>query len=116
MAAPRAYASLVFALAVVPHARADVVLPYLIADHMVVQRGRPVHIWGKAEPGEAVAVTFRGAESRAVADPLGRWSVYLPPGEAGGPFAMTIRGADTISFDDVLVGDVWVASGQSNME
>jgi sialate O-acetylesterase len=97
-------------------ARADVVLPYLIADHMVVQRGLPVHIWGMAEPGEAVSVAFRGAERRAAADALGRWSVSLPPGDAGGPFAMTIRGANTISLADVLVGDVWVASGQSNME
>ena len=97
-------------------ARGNVQLPYLIADHMVVQRGLPVHIWGMAEPGEAVSVAFRGAERHAVADPLGRWSVSLPPGDAGGPFAMTIRGANTVSLEDVLVGDVWVASGQSNME
>lgn len=94
-------------------ARAEIKLPYLIADHMVVQRGLPVHIWGKADPGERVAVAFRGAERAAVADSLGRWSVYLPPGDAGGPFTMTINGT---VFPDVLVGDVWVASGQSNME
>jgi sialate O-acetylesterase len=97
-------------------ARADVTLPYLIADHMVVQRGMPVHIWGRAVPGESVTVVFRGAERAAAADPLGRWSVYLPPGDGGGPFPMTIRGANAITLQDVLVGDVWVASGQSNME
>ncbi|MBZ5584588.1 MAG: sialate O-acetylesterase, partial [Acidobacteriia bacterium] len=96
--------------------RANIELPYLIADHMVLQRGLPVHIWGKAEPGETVSVAFRGAERKAVTDPLGRWSVFLPPGEAGGPFAMAVRGANSIALQDILVGDVWVASGQSNME
>jgi sialate O-acetylesterase len=96
--------------------RATVKLPYLIADHMVVQRGLPVHIWGRAEPGESVSVTFRDAERRTAADALGRWDVYLPPGDGGGPFTMTIRGANTIVLRDVLVGEVWVASGQSNME
>jgi sialate O-acetylesterase len=99
-----------------PAARAAVTLPYLIADRMVVQRRLPVHIWGMAEPGEAVTVTFRGSEQRSTADALGRWSVHLPPEEAGGPFEMTIRGADTRTLRDILVGDVWVASGQSNME
>jgi sialate O-acetylesterase len=99
-----------------PSATAAVSLPYLIASRVVVQRGLPVHIWGKADPGEAVTVAFRGAEGRSVADSGGRWSIYLPPGGAGGPFGMAIRGANAITFDDVLVGDVWVASGQSNME
>jgi sialate O-acetylesterase len=97
-------------------ASATVTLPYLLASHMVVQRGLPVHVWGKAAAGEAVAVAFRGAERKIAADAKGRWSVWLPPGEAGGPFSVTIRGTNTITLDDVLVGDVWVASGQSNME
>jgi sialate O-acetylesterase len=96
--------------------RADVTLPGLFTDHMVVQRDLPVHIWGKAVPDEAVTVTFRGGTQSAKADNLGRWSVYLAPGAAGGPFGMTVRGNNTIAFQDVLVGDVWVASGQSNME
>jgi sialate O-acetylesterase len=94
-------------------ARAEVKLPYLIADHMVLQRGLPVHIWGKADPAERVSVTFRGVDRSTSADDLGRWSVYLPPGEAGGPFTLSIN---SITLTDVLVGDVWVASGQSNME
>jgi sialate O-acetylesterase len=97
-------------------AHADVTLPHILAEHMVVQRDLPVHIWGKAKPDEGVAVTFRGATQSATADSLGRWSVYLPPGAAGGPFDLTIRGNNTIAFHDILVGDVWVASGQSNME
>ena len=94
-------------------AAAEIRLPYLIADHMVLQRRRPVHIWGKAEPAERVTVAFRGQQREAVTDALGRWSVYLPPGEAGGPFSLSIN---RIVLSDVLVGDVWVASGQSNME
>src|SRR4051812_22424389 len=85
-------------------ARAGITLPYLIADHMVVQRGLPVHVWGKADPGEAVVVSFRGDERRSTTDALGRWSVHLPPGDAGGPFEMTIRGATVQTLKDVLVG------------
>ena len=105
-----------FAFLVVVSARADVTLPAILAEHMVVQRGLPVHIWGSAGPGEAVSVTFRGETRSTAADPLGRFSLYLPPGEAGGPFELTIKAANTIALTDVLVGDVWIASGQSNME
>jgi len=96
--------------------RAEVTLPSVLADHMVVQRGLPVHVWGRASEHESIAVTFRGETRTTNADDLGRWSVYLTPGEAGGPFPMSIKGTNTIQFNDVLVGDVWVASGQSNME
>ncbi|MGA9981385.1 MAG: sialate O-acetylesterase [Candidatus Sulfotelmatobacter sp.] len=97
-------------------ASANVTLPALLADHMVVQRGLPVHVWGVAAPHESVAVTFRGETKSGTADDLGRWSVSLSPGEAGGPFQLTITATNTITLSDVLVGDVWVASGQSNME
>ncbi|HME35056.1 MAG TPA: sialate O-acetylesterase [Candidatus Sulfotelmatobacter sp.] len=97
-------------------AQADVSVPALLADHMVVQRGLPVHVWGMAAPHEAVSVTFRGETKAATADDDGRWTVYLSPGEAGGPFQMTIKATNTITLNDILVGDVWVASGQSNME
>lgn len=83
---------------------------------MVIQRAQPVHIWGKAAPDEAVSVTFRGATQATKADALGHWSVFLAPGDAGGPFDLTVKGNNTITFHDVLVGDVWIASGQSNME
>jgi sialate O-acetylesterase len=103
-------------LAVSLSATAAVRLPSVLGEHMVVQRGLPVHVWGLAEVGEAVSATFRGESRSATADDLGRWSIYLPPGEAGGPFEMTIQGSNTITLRDVLAGDVWVASGQSNME
>ena len=101
----------------------EVTLPKVLSNHMVVERDLPVHVWGMATPGEGVTVTFRGETRSTKAGQLGRWSVYLSPGAAGGPFAMTVKGtvagdaaAQTIVLDDVLVGDVWVASGQSNME
>ncbi len=89
---------------------------------MVAQRDLPVHVWGKSSPGEAVSVSFRGETRTTTSGPLGKWSVYLKPGAAGGPFTLTVMGTpangapQTITLEDVLVGDVWVASGQSNME
>lgn len=97
-------------------ARADVSLPSLLADHMVVQRGLPVHVYGMAAPAENVSVTFRSETRSTTSDSFGRWSLYMPPGAAGGPFQMIIKGMNTIQLNDILVGDVWVASGQSNME
>ena len=106
----------ILALAAVLGARADVTLPALLGDHMLIQRGLPVHVWGKAAEGESVSVSFRGGTRSTMADSIGLWSVYLPPGDAGGPFELTVKGNNQITLKDVLVGDVWVASGQSNME
>jgi sialate O-acetylesterase len=97
-------------------ASAQVRLPAFFQDHMVVQRDAPVHVWGSATPNEAVTVTFRSASVHVTADDIGRWSVYLPEGGAGGPFEMQVQGTNRIVLQDVLVGDVWIASGQSNME
>ena len=99
-----------------PLARAEVRLPSIFADHMVVQRNLPVHVWGMATPNETVSVTFRGETQTTTTGPLGRWSVYLKPGKAGGPFSMEVHGSSAITLQDVLVGDIWIASGQSNME
>ena len=108
--------SLVFLCSALAGAHAEVRLPALIGDHMVIQRGMPVHVWGKAEEEEAVTVEFRGNSRTVAADGVGEWSAYLPPGDAGGPFELTVKGTNTVQVRDVLVGDVWVASGQSNME
>jgi len=84
---------------------------------MVVQRDKPVAVWGWATPGSAVSVSFRSHTIRSQASPAGTWTVGLPPGPAGGPFDLTVSaGADRVALSDVLVGDVWVAGGQSNME
>ena len=95
---------------------ADVRLPNLISSGMMLQRDVPARIWGQADPGEEVTVRFRDQSAAAKADELGRWSVHLKPSAAGGPFEMRIQGRNSIVLNDVLVGDVWVASGQSNME
>ncbi len=95
---------------------ANVTLPSILNDHMVVQRDRPVHIWGWADPLEKVSVSFRGAHVNTTANAMGAWSVYLPASNAGGPFTMVIQATNTLTWNDILVGDVWIASGQSNME
>jgi sialate O-acetylesterase len=96
-------------------ARADVTLPALVSDGMVLQTRAPVHVWGWASEGETVQVTLRGQSATAKAQG-GWWAVTLKPLEPGGPFDMTIAGNNTITVRDVLVGEVWVCSGQSNME
>lgn len=102
-------------LVTVSSIRADVELPSLISDHMILQRGVPVSIWGTAEPGEQITVTFRRQRLSTTADANGYWRVQLDPMDAGGPFEMSITGRNTIVVKDVLVGEVWVCSGQSNM-
>ena len=96
--------------------RAEVRLPAVLAEHMVLQRDFPVHLWGTASAEEMVSATFRGATAETKADKLGRWELSLPAGSAGGPFVLEIQASNLIRFEDVLVGDVWLASGQSNME
>ena len=100
-----------------PFAHATVRLPALVGSHMVLQRGRPVPVWGWAAPGEQVSVTFRGKIYTASApDASGRWQATLPATPAGGPYELTVQGQNTLVLTDVLVGDVWLASGQSNMQ
>lgn len=98
-------------------ARAEVSLPKIFSSHMVVQRNMPVHVWGNAAPGEQVSVSFHGSSASVTASNAGRWSVYLPAQPAGGgPFTLTVKGTNTVTLDDILMGDLWIASGQSNME
>ncbi|MDD2710933.1 MAG: sialate O-acetylesterase [Verrucomicrobiae bacterium] len=91
-------------------------LPSIFSDHMVLQQGRPVPVWGWAGPGEKITVTFAGQTVRATAARNGRWQAMLFPLKAGGPFDMTITGINAITLHNVLVGEVWICSGQSNME
>lgn len=105
------------ALSVSGVAVADVTLPSAIGDHMVLQRDAEVRIWGWADPGEAVTVTFAGQEEQVNADAEGNWSVMLDAMEASAEGRdLVIAGENRIEVADVLVGEVWVASGQSNME
>lgn len=100
-------------------AAAEVSLPALFADGMVLQRGMNVPVWGRAAPGETVTVAFAGQEHAAVADDEGRWRVTLDPLSCPDRSAgreLTVRGSTTVTVKDVLVGEVWLCSGQSNME
>lgn len=92
-------------------------LPRLFSDGMVLQRDTRIPVWGWAAPGTRVAVVLQGHTARATADAAGAWSVMLPTMPAGGPYALAVEGGgEEIDVSDILVGDVWVASGQSNME
>ena len=93
-------------------ASAKVALPSLISDNMVLQRDVPVPIWGTADPGETVTVAIEGQTASAVAGSDGHWEVRLKPMRAGGPFQMTIN---HLTLKSILVGEVWLCSGQSNM-
>ncbi|MRS64598.1 sialate O-acetylesterase [Larkinella terrae] len=96
---------------------ADVRLPKVFGSHMVLQRRKPIPVWGWSDPGEKITIQFNNQTKTAKADKAGKWMLRLDPTEAGGPYALTVRGKrNTVAFDDVLVGDVWVCSGQSNME
>jgi sialate O-acetylesterase len=107
-------------------ASAELRLPNLWSDHAVIQRDKPIHVWGWADAGERVTATLRngsGADETASAttDSLGHWSLYFAPRPAaGGAYTLTVNagqmGGGTILVRDLLMGDVWLASGQSNME
>ena len=88
----------------------------VFGDHMVLQRGAPIPVWGSATPGETVRVTLRGTTRTTRTGIDGRWSVRLPAAPAGGPHELKVKGSQTLVLRDVLVGDVWLCSGQSNME
>jgi len=96
---------------------AGIELTRLFADGMVLQRAQPVRVWGWATPGQSIRVTFDGRSISSVAAPSGRWEAMLPAHAAGGPFLLSVEGdATAIVLHDVLVGEVWICSGQSNME
>ncbi len=96
-------------------ARADVRLPFVLGSHMVLQRDKPVPIWGTASPGEHILVLFREQQKTATADDAGKWMVKLDPLEVGAPDVLTVKGNNTLRLEDVLVGEVWLGAGQSNM-
>jgi len=117
---PIAFISSITLLIVAAHAQAQSppLLSELLQDHAVVQRDRPIAVWGRAAAGEFVSVSLSGASVRAQADESGHWNALLPPMHAGGPFVLTAQGSSgsSQSANDVLVGEVFLCSGQSNME
>jgi sialate O-acetylesterase len=101
--------------AVVAPARADVRLPAIIGDNMALQQATDVPIWGWADPGEKVTVTLGGQSKTATADSGGEWMIRLDSMKEGGPTSMTVSGKNSITVENILIGEVWVCSGQSNM-
>jgi sialate O-acetylesterase len=95
---------------------AEVKLPYILSDNMVLQRDIPINIWGWANPGEKVTIAFRDQKISVKTTKIGEWKAQLQPVTAGGPFELTVKGKNTIVLKNILVGDVWVCGGQSNME
>jgi sialate O-acetylesterase len=99
-------------------AQADVKMPAIFGDHMVLQQGAKLPVWGTASPGEKITVSLDAMTATTTAAPDGSWRIDLPPVPQADstPQTLTIAGTNTIIFHDVLIGDVWIASGQSNME
>lgn len=106
---------LIFCCAAVSHA--EVSTCAIFGSNMVLQMNQPVQVWGTALPGEKVQVVFNGQKLSAKADKSGKWDVLLEPMAPGGPYTMTVKGkSNTITYNNILVGEVWLCSGQSNME
>ncbi len=98
------------------HCSAEVKLPTLFSDHMVLQRDMPLPVWGWADPGEEVAVVLGDQTHKATADAEGNWRVTLEPLTLGEPRTLVVEGKKSrLQVDDILVGEVWLCSGQSNM-
>ena len=114
---PHAFACLIALSLGLSIAQADVRLGPIFTDHAVLQRDKPLQIWGSADSGEKVQVEFAGREATTVADVTGKWRVLLPALPASDqPSTLVVRGKNTWSRTDMVVGEVWLASGQSNME
>ena len=107
---------LVIGAGVCPTARAEVRLPNVFGSHMVLQQDKPLIIWGWAQANETVTVQMAGASQTAQANERGEWKAELPAMKAGGPYTLTVSGSSTVRLEDVMVGEVWLCSGQSNME
>ena len=95
---------------------ATVVLPRIFGDNMVLQRNKPINVWGWAKPGENVAVSFNKQTKYTTAGRNGKWLVTLNAEKAGGPLTLTVKGTNTLYIQNILVGEVWLCGGQSNME
>src|SRR5262245_6627480 len=108
--------TLLFLCAIAAPTYGNVKLAPIFGDNMVLQRDLAVPIWGTASPQEAVTVAIAGQTKMTKADDKGNWQVKLDSLKAGGPFELVVTGANKLTFANVLVGEVWVCSGQSNMQ
>ena len=110
------FATLLLLLFTMHTTMANVQLPKVFSDHMVLQRDKNITIWGWAAAKEKVTVQFNKQSKSVVAGKDGQWKVILNPEVAGGPYQLVVKGKNTITLSDILMGDVWICSGQSNME
>ncbi|MES2648971.1 MAG: sialate O-acetylesterase [Bacteroidota bacterium] len=99
----------------VENAKATVTLSGIITDNMILQRGKPIKIWGNAQPGEKISIQFVNKTSKIKAATDGSWMIQMPAQEAGGPYTLKVSGTNKIIIKNILIGDVWFCSGQSNM-
>ena len=106
---------LILTLVIVEESPGQISLPAIFSDHMVLQREINLPVWGTAKSGGKITVEIAGSVAGTYADDEGKWMVYLPNMKAGGPYDMKVTGEQSITFTDVMIGDVWLASGQSNM-
>jgi len=102
--------------ALAANAQAEVRLAQVFGDHMVLQRDRPIRVWGWAAPGHTLTVELAGRQASAKAGGDGRWTAQLPALKAGGPYRLRVQGDGEVERSDILIGDVWLLGGQSNME
>jgi sialate O-acetylesterase len=112
----KVYTVFLAALMSVSLVHAELWMPAIFSDHMVLQREQANPVWGTAEPGQTVTVSIAGQRHETRADSEGNWRVELAPLPAGGPHELSVEAADRRAFEDVLVGEVWFCSGQSNMQ
>jgi sialate O-acetylesterase len=103
-------------LAISLQTSANIRLPKILSDNMVLQRNKPITLWGWADANENITVTFKQQTKSTKADKSGKWTVTLSSETAGGPFNLTLKGKNSITLSNILIGEVWVCSGQSNME
>jgi len=97
--------------------RGEIILPRILANGMVLQRQKPLPVWGNASPGEKITVRFKDQKKTTLTDASGNWKLFLDPLQASeNPASLIISGSNTITLSDILVGEVWICSGQSNME
>ena len=96
-------------------AQADVKPAGIFSSDMVLQRNRNIVIWGWADKGERVSITFNKLTKKIKADVSGKWKLVFPPMQAGGPYDMKVQGKNVLTFNNILIGDLWICSGQSNM-
>src|SRR3982751_2717010 len=95
---------------------AEVRLPRVFGSHMVLQREKPITVWGWSNPNEIITVSLGNESQKTTANARGEWKLTLPAQNAGGPFTLKVSGSSEVVLDDVLMGEVWLCSGQSNME